>query len=158
MDEQTMPMEEKGKAEGMHEYPASQEQYTRYKGALSPFTGEILDMHAQGMSQAQIVRALAGRVKERTGMLLYPALIRYVLECYGRYKKSPSKRPRTPTTINKNTATEAWELVAEMDGTKLKRIVAKSPYRPLATDVTDDFLALLKNALLKDLFSKKDRI
>src|SRR5262249_48298922 len=56
----------------------------------------------------------------------------YVLECYGRYKKSPSKRPRTPTTINKNTATEAWELVAEMDGTKLKRIVAKSPYRPLA--------------------------
>jgi len=36
-----------------------------------------------------------------------------------------------------------------MDGTRLKRIVAKSPYRPLAADVTDDLLALLKDALLK---------
>src|SRR5262245_31232027 len=72
MDEQTTPMEEKEKVEEMHEHPATQEQDTRYKGALSPFTGEILDMYAQGMSQAQIVKALAGRVKERTGMLLYP--------------------------------------------------------------------------------------
>src|SRR5262249_18444754 len=161
MDEQIMSMEEKGKAEERHEHPATQEQFTRYRGALSPFTGEILDMYVQGMSQAQIVRALAARVKEKTGMLLYTAMIRYVLQCHGLYKKSQKKRIRPsvegpPATINKNTATEAWELVAEMEGTQLKRVIAKSPYRPLSADVTDDFVALLKDALLKDLFSKKD--
>jgi DNA-directed RNA polymerase alpha subunit len=56
---------------------------------------------------------------------------------------------------SKGTVTEGWGLVAEMDGKKLKRIIARNPYRPLATDVTDDVLALLKDALLRDLFSKK---
>src|SRR5262245_21454487 len=121
MDEQTTLMEEKGKTEEVHEHPATQDQYTLYKGLLAPFAGEILDLHTQGRSLAQIVKALAGRVKEKNGMMLYPALVRYVLERYGVYKgpklKARSNALRTVATINKNTATEAWELVAEMDGT-----------------------------------------
>jgi hypothetical protein len=153
-------MDEKTEEMTLQETVQKMNEEQPYQGFLSPFVSEILDMFAQGMSMLKIANTLNERVQKETGRYLNAALIRYVLKRHGYLKiKQPryrsEKRQPAPVTSPSRAVTEGWVLVAEMDGEKLTRIIARSPYRPLATDVTNDVLALLKDALLRDLFSKK---
>jgi hypothetical protein len=141
----------------MNEQISIREQQSPYTGFLTPFVGEILSMFEQGMSAGKIASALSERVKQATDYYPSYETIYYVLKRYGRVKTKPRVTRPIGRRATQRDATEGRLLIAEMEGTKLKRIIARNPYGPAATDVTADVLALLKDAVLGDLFPRKNR-